>query len=173
MAAAQQQPPKRRRRGFEPAGKLLASDLRGPAERRGFAEARLLTHWPDIVGAAVADIALPVKITHGRGFGGTLVLLTTGANAPVLDMQKTAIVEKVNACYGYRAISRIQVTQTAPRGFAEGQIAFDTANRPARAPEPDPARLAKAREGLDTIEDDTLRDALATLARNIVTRTHP
>jgi hypothetical protein len=67
------------------------------------------------------------KITYGRGFGGTLVLLTTGAHAPVLEMRGTEIVERVNACYGYRAVSRVQVTQTAPTGFAEGQVAFRTA----------------------------------------------
>lgn len=165
--------PKRRKRGFEHAASVLDRGLRAPAEKRGFAEARLLTHWAEIAGEELAAIALPLRITYGRGFGGTLVLMTTGAQAPLIEMRQAEIVTRVNACYGYRAVSRIQVTQTAPRGFAEGQIAFDTANRPARAPEPDPARLAKAREGLDTIEDDTLRDALATLARNIVTRTHP
>lgn len=168
MPAPQQQPPKRRKRGFEPAGKLLASDLRGPAEKRGFAEARLLTHWPEIVGAAIADVALPVKITHGRGFGGTLVLLTTGGHAPVLEMQKATIVEKVNACYGYRAVSRIHVTQTAPTGFAEGRVAF-AARAEQEKPAPDPEKLARSMADVDRIEDTGLRDALARLARNVLT----
>jgi hypothetical protein len=34
----------RRRRGFERASALVASHLRAPAEKRGFAETRLLTH---------------------------------------------------------------------------------------------------------------------------------
>jgi hypothetical protein len=101
----------------------------------------------------VAGIALPLKITYGRGFGGTLVLLTTGAHAPVLEMRGTEIVERVNACYGYRAVSRVQVTQTAPTGFAEGQVAFRTAPRQDE-PEPDPERLAQVTEGLDEIEDE-------------------
>jgi hypothetical protein len=162
------QPPKRRKRGFERAASLVSGDLRGPAEKRGFAEARLLTHWAEIVGSDIAEIALPVRISHGRGFGGTLVLLTTGANAPILEMQRETVVERVNACYGYRAVSRVQVTQTAPTGFAEGQVAF--AARPAAPkPAPDPARLRQATEGLGEIEDEGLRNALAALARNVLT----
>jgi hypothetical protein len=162
-------PAHRRRRGFERASALVASHLRAPAEKRGFAETRLLTHWEDIVGAEIAAIAVPLKIGYGRGFGGTLTLLTTGANAPVLEMRATEIVERVNACYGYRAIARIQVTQTAPTGFAEGQVAFRGKTQ-APPPAPDPARLAAATEGLRDIEDDTLRAALEALARKVVGR---
>ena len=159
----------RRKRGFEVAGRLVAGDLRGPAEKRGFAVGKLLTHWAEIVGPETAAIALPVKISHGRGFGGTLVLLTTGGNAPVLEMQKEAIIDKVNACHGYRAVSRVHITQTAPTGFAEGQIAF--APKPRRAPPPpDPKRLAQALTGVETIENTDLRDALARLGRNVLTR---
>jgi hypothetical protein len=159
----------RRRRGFERASTLVASHLRAPAEKRGFAEARLLTHWTDIVGADIADIALPLRISYGRGFGGTLVLLTTGANAPVLEMRGQEIVDRVNACYGYRAVVRVQVTQTAPTGFAEGRVAFRHAP-PAQEKAPDPARLAAATEGLDDIEDEGLRAALGALARRVVAR---
>lgn len=160
-------PDTRRRRGFEPASALVAAHLRAPAEKRGFPEARLLTHWRDVAGPEIADIAVPLRISYGRGFGGTLVLLTTGANAPVLEMRGTEIVERVNACYGYRAIARIQVTQTAPTGFAEGRVAFAHKAAPP-AKEPDPARLAAATEGLKDIEDDTLRAALEALARKVV-----
>jgi hypothetical protein len=170
MAAPTKQMPKaeqRRRRGFERASTLVKGQLRAPAEKRGFAEARLLTHWEEIVGAEISEIALPLKITYGRGFGGTLVLLTTGAHAPVLEMRGTEIVDRVNACYGYRAVSRVQVTQTAPTGFAEGQVAFRAAPR-ATSAEPDPERLKKATEGLNEIEDEGLRSALEALARKVV-----
>ncbi|MFW5641224.1 MAG: DUF721 domain-containing protein [Roseicyclus sp.] len=162
-------PAPRRRRGFERASALLASHIRAPAEKRGFAETRLLTHWESIVGAEIAAMAVPLRIGYGRGFGGTLTLLTTGPNAPVLEMRATEIVERVNACYGYRAVARIQVTQSAPTGFAEGQVAF-RAQRPGPPPEPDPARLAAATEGLGGIEDEGLRAALEALARRVLAR---
>lgn len=164
-------PPPRRKRGFEAAGALLAGTLKAPAEKRGFGEARILTHWAEIVGADTAAIARPVKITWARGFGGTLVLLTTGGHAPVLEMQKERILERVNATYGYRAIAHVHITQTAPSGFAEGRVAFRAA--PPKPPaEPDPARLDRAMAGLEAVEDQGLKDALARLARNVLTPRH-
>lgn len=161
--------PARRKRGFEPASKLVAGQLRGPLEKRGFSEARLITHWREIVGDDVAEAALPIKIRHARGsFGATLVLLTTGGRAPLLEMQKDTIRQKVNACYGYNAVSKIQITQTAPTGFAEGQVAFTA--RTAPKPEPTPQILSAAREAAAPIRDDRLKDALERLARNVLTK---
>ncbi|MBF9044567.1 DUF721 domain-containing protein [Rhodobacterales bacterium HKCCE4037] len=162
--------PARRMRGFERAVTLVGPELRNPAERRGFAETKLLTHWAEIVGPDIAEIALPLKIKFGRGFGGTLQVLTTGANAPMLAMQKDVIVTRVNACYGYSAIKDVQITQTAPTGFAEGRVAFE-GPKPKNRPAPDPARLSRATEGLDEITDPSLRDALRKLAGNIVSNT--
>lgn len=160
--------PRRRKRGFETAGALLAGALKAPAEKRGFGEAKVLTHWPEIVGEDIAAIARPIKITWGRGFGGTLVLLTTGSNAPVLEMQKDRIAERVNATYGYRAVAHVHITQTAPTGFAEGQVAF-RAPAPKAPPPPDPLRLARAMEAVDDVTDVRLKEALARLARNVLT----
>lgn len=158
----------RRRRGFERAVTLVGRELKTPAEKRGFAETKLLTHWAEIVGPDIAEMAVPVKVKFGRGFGGTLVLLTTGSKAPMLEMSREAIITRVNACYGYSAIKDVQVTQTAATGFAEGQVAF-TASKPKAKPAPDPARLATATAGLTEIEDPALREALRKLAGNIVT----
>jgi len=168
-AAPKSTPPARRKRGFEPAAKLVAGHMRGPMEKRGFAQARLLTHWAEIVGPDLARIALPVKISHGRGFGGTLVLLTTGGNAPVLEMQKEQIIEKVNACYGHRAVNKVQITQTAPVGFAEGQVAFAPAPK-APPPPPDPVRLDAAMGIVNRVTDAGLKEALAGLARNVISK---
>ncbi len=160
-------PNPRRKRGFEKAVTLVGPELRSPAEKRGFAETKLLTHWVEIVGADIADMALPVKVKYGRGFGGTLVVLTTGAKAPLLEMSREAIIARVNACYGYSAIKDVIVTQTAPTGFAEGQVAFGV-QKPAQRSAPDPARLAQATANLDHIESPVLRDALRKLAGHII-----
>ncbi|WP_074220414.1 DUF721 domain-containing protein [Rhodovulum sp. ES.010] len=162
--------PTRRMRGFERTSKLLAPRIRRAGEKRGFAVARLLTHWAEIVGEDVARIARPVEVKYGReGFGATLTLLTTGANAPMLEMQKDTIREKVNACYGYSAISRIRLTQTAPTGFSEGQARFAPAPPPA-APAPDPQRDRKAAALSGEVRDGDLRAALEALGRNVLSR---
>ncbi|MEL6960266.1 MAG: DciA family protein [Pseudomonadota bacterium] len=156
-------------RGFSRAATLLQKPIRKASESRGFAQSRVLTHWAEIVGADVAKVAHPVDISYARGgFGATLTLLTTGAQAPMLEMQKESIREKVNACYGYNAIARIRLTQTAPTGFAEGQRAFEGKPKATKSPRPQDAeagnKLAQA------VEDDDLRAALSRLGANVLSK---
>src|SRR6056297_3507131 len=153
----------RRARGPERAGSLLAPQIRTASETRGFAVSRLLTHWAEIAGEEIARVARPVEMSYGRGFGATLTLLTTGAFAPIVDMQRERLREKVNAVYGYNAVSRIRITQTAPEGFAEAQTAFE--HKPA---EPDPEIVERARRDVEGVGNDGLRDALEALGRNIL-----
>lgn len=97
---------------------LLQTQIRKTSETRGFAQSRLLTRWTEIVGGDIAAISRLVEVKYSRGgFGATLTLLTTGANAPMLEMQKEKMREKMNAVYGYNAILRVWVTQTASTGF--------------------------------------------------------
>ena len=167
--SASSAPPPRRNRGFEAASGLLKARIRAAGESRGFAVMTLLTHWSEVVGEEVASIALPVKIGYARdGFGATLTLLTTGAAAPILQMQLPKIRDKVNACYGYSAISRITITQTAPVGFAEGQVAFRPA--PKAVAEPDPAIRQDAETAAAGIRDTELRRALAALGEKVLSR---
>ena len=51
---------------------------------------------------------------------------------------------RVNAAYGYNAIARLRITQTAPTGFAEGQAQF--APEPKREATPDPEVRKEAAE---------------------------
>ncbi len=161
-----------RRRGFEPAFALMAGQVRSAGESRGFAVARLVTHWAEVVGEDLAATTRPVKVGYVReGFGATLTLLVQGASAPMIEMQKERIRERVNAVYGYNAIARIHLTQTAATGFAEGQAGFSHAPK---APTADPVREAEtAREAArraEAIADPGLREALERLAKNILSR---
>ena len=158
----------RRRRGFERAASLVAGRVRSAGESRGFAVTRLLTHWPEIVGPEIAAAARPVEISYGRGFGATLTLLTTGAQAPMLEMQKEAICAKVNACYGYAAIQTVRLTQTAATGFSEGRVQFDA--RSAVSHRQEPAVPAAVVEAADGIDDQDLRMALERLGANVLSR---
>jgi len=159
-------------KGFARTANLLTSRIREASESRGFAQSRLLTHWAEIAGEDAAAIARPVEISYGRGgMGATLTLLTTGANAPILEMQKEQLRTKVNAVYGYNAIARIRITQTAASGFADGKVAFDHAPKKS-APASNPALRARASEAAAPVADEGLRAALARLGENIFTKTN-
>ncbi len=157
-------------RGFKRTATLLNDQIRHAGESRGFAVARLLTHWAEIVGQDMAAIARPVNVGYGKGgMGATLTVLTTGPQAPMLEMQKEQLRGKVNAVYGYNAISRVRITQTAPIGFAEGQASFD--HKP-KVPKPkiEPEIAAEADRAAQDVHDGDLRAALERLGRNVLTK---
>ncbi len=163
--------PARRKRGFEAASKLMERQIRNAGEARGFAVSRLLTHWAEIAGPDVAAQCRPVKIGYGKsGLGGTLTLLTTGAAGPMLQMQLPALREKVNACYGYNAIARIVLTQTAPMGFAEGQAQFTPAPKRTAPAAPPPEIRQAAGATASGVQDNALRSALEQLACNVLSK---
>lgn len=155
-------------RGFRRASAAAPGALKKAGAKRGFAEARLLTDWREVVGAELAAICHPVKISYRRadaGLGATLVLAVTAGRAPEVDMARPRIIEMVNACYGYRAVSRVTIDQSrdhvpakrpAPRGMAEDA-----------APWEGPPRAPLRVEG---VEDEGLRDALGRLGTYIAAR---
>lgn len=169
-AKATAKPAARRMRGFEPASGLLKERIRSVGESRGFAVSRLLTHWPEVVGPEIAAQTRPIKIGYGKGgFGATLSVLVQGAAAPIVQMQLPQIRDKVNACYGYNAIARVVLTQTAPTGFAEGQAQFTPAPK-APPPAPSAELRAAAHATAEGLTDPGLRAALEQLAQNILSR---
>ena len=145
----------------------MQADIRRAGESRGFSVSKLLTHWVEIMGDDIASISVPVNVRYNRqGLGATLTLLTTGANAPILEMQKQRIREKANACYGYNAISKVQVTQTSASGFSEGQVDFAHKNA---SKKPVPDEISDEARGLvDAVGDDDLKQALERLGQNII-----
>ena len=150
--------------GFSRAAALMQTRIRSASEKRGFAVTRLLTHWAEVVGAATAQIATPVNVSYGKGgMGATLTLLTTGAQAPMLQTDLPRIQKRVNACYGYAAIARIRITQTAPTGFAEGQANFAPA--PKQPPPAPPVITDAARAVAAPVNDESLRHALESLGQ--------
>ena len=167
-------PPRRTStKGFKRTDTLLSGQIRRASETRGFAQSRLLTQWTEIAGQDIAAIAQPVEIGYGRGgMGATLTLLTTGANAPMLEMQKEQLRKKVNAVYGYNAIARVRITQTAATGFADGKVAFGHKDGVAQERPSDPALRQKAADAARPVADEGLRDALARLGENILNKTN-
>lgn len=160
-------------KGFQRTSSILRERIRQTGETRGFAVTRVLTHWNEIVGPETAAICKPVDVKYGRqGFGATLTVLTTGAQAPMLEMQKERLRERVNAAYGYNAISRLRITQTAPSGFSEGQADFSP--QPAQslpsAPVADAKREGQARKIAAPVQNDELRLALERLANNVFSK---
>jgi hypothetical protein len=166
-------PPRRKSttKGFKRTSSLLQGKIRSASEARGFAVTRLLTHWTEIMGEDIAAIARPVDIKYGRqGFGATLTVLTTGAQAVMLEMQKESMRERVNATYGYNAIARVRITQTSATGFSEGRANFQHHVQKKAVSTPDPELVREAKDVASPISDEGLRAALEALGRNVLSK---
>lgn len=159
--------PKRRfSRGFRQTGSLVKPQIRSASETRGFSQTRLLTHWQESVGAEIAKICEPVKLSYAqKGIGATLTVLVKAAVAPQVQMQVPVIIDRVNAVFGYRAVTRVRITQTAPLGFAEERKEF-ARSKAAKPPTPQDQQAA---QGLtEEVSDEGLRAALAALGGNVI-----
>ena len=114
-----------------------------------------------------------------------MVLWAAPGRGPELQMQAPKIIERVNAFYGYRAISRIRVSQTA-RGASGAGPAGSGISSASRASDrqgmrsgPDGAisepeetkRAARQAEAMaEGVQSPALRAALARLGRNVIGR---
>ncbi len=173
-------PARKRGRGFQSAGATVRSAVDQMAGKKGFAETEVLLRWPEIVGAALASVCRPVKVHYGasRAIGATLIVQTDSGRAPEVEHQGPALVDRVNQFYGYRAISRLKVTQSTglgmasakSMGFAEDQAKFDG---PPAGPTPEEEK--RAAKMAQNIETPGLKDALSRMGAHVLaqSRTKP
>ncbi|MFZ5791197.1 MAG: DUF721 domain-containing protein [Pseudomonadota bacterium] len=130
--------------------------------KRGFAEGGLIADWSAIVGPALAQSCLPVKLSFaGRDRReGTLHLRVAGAIALELQHLEPQLIERINGYVGYRAVARLKLER--------GPLP-----KPARAPrlaEPAAPPLAPGEEAaigkaVAPVADEGLRESLARLGR--------
>ena len=82
---------------------------------QGLFEADIIANWQYIVGKDVALYSLPQKIRFDKNAktGGCLTIcVLSGAFAVEIKQQEQNIVGKINAYYGYEAISKLKIMQT-------------------------------------------------------------
>ena len=154
-----------RARGFFAASDYVRKTVRKAGSSRGFAETRLLTRWEEIAGVDAAAICQPVKVSYAKGgIGATLIVWCEGAHAPEVEMSAPQLIERVNAAYGYNAVSRIHITQSEqpPERSA-----------PPGAPRRRKLTAEEERQVEDLIADvgdPSLKEALRRLGRNVKSR---
>jgi hypothetical protein len=84
-------------------------------KKHGFAEHRILTQWPLIVGEELVGCCLPQKLTRHRGKegGATLSILVSSARALELQHMQPVILDRIAGYFGYSAVTRLSLTQTS------------------------------------------------------------
>ncbi len=98
----------------------LAPEIRAITKKalgaRGFAGSDILEFWEDIVGADLARGVAPQKLTFekdNRTHGTLVVKSAGGAFAMLFEHQKERVMQRINAFFGYPAVSRIKIVQGA------------------------------------------------------------
>ena len=158
-------------RKFKQLGSFLKKPISEASSGRGFAQSRILTHWPDIAGGSLSKICRPVKISYAKtGLGATLVVLTNGANAPLIQMQIPELLKRINAVYGYRAIQNIRITQSSGYALAEETPEFQHKTPTKPLSKESEVKLEKL---VKDVGDDNLRMALTRLGTSLNRRLKP
>ncbi len=127
-------------------GSFVPGLTRKSFEKYGFSTATLLTDWIIIAGRDLASFTLPERLKWPRNVeafedvtddargrpGATLVLRVDGPRAIEVQYQTGQIIERINAHFGYRAVSELRFIQAPldkPTREADPRAAEITAQR--------------------------------------------
>ncbi|MBQ9738493.1 MAG: DUF721 domain-containing protein [Alphaproteobacteria bacterium] len=119
---------------------------------RGFSGADILESWEDIVGPDLAKGVKPEKLTfegNSRSKGTLVVKTAGGAFAMLFEHQKRRVIERVNAFFGYPAVSHIKMIQ--------GSLKLSMPKLETKRPI-DPKKLKELTDKVALIEDEDLRE---------------
>jgi hypothetical protein len=148
----------------------------GAAFRRfGFVQSSIVSRWREIVGLRYAAVSSPesIRFPVGKKKEGVLTLVVEGAHAPMMQHVAPAIVERVNAFFGYPAVARVafrqgivQAARAKARRAPQSLGPFGTAPSPGQADvlSEIPAELG---DSLREVADPELRACLESLARGL------
>ena len=128
------------------------------AKARGFATGRIVSHWHDIVGD-MSSWCRPDTVSFPRDSrtDGTLRLQIAPGRGPQAQAISDVIIDRVNANFGYRAISRISLVQTLLKP------ATPVSPKPRPQPNPDQDDIWTLDDKLKDVKSPKLRAALRRL----------
>jgi hypothetical protein len=121
----------RRRQGPRAVGSFVSEIARPSIEKFGFASVALFEQWSRIAGSELAAFCQPERIRWPRARkelpetdadgpveGASLVLRVDPARALDVQYSSEQIIERINASFGYRAVSRLTIVQAPIAGAA-------------------------------------------------------
>lgn len=129
---------------------------------QGLAGSRLLTEWPEVVGAKLARHCFVEKLSFspGKKTDGTLTIAVENGFATELQHMQPVILERLSSYFGYKAVSRIVISHSYGPAAKPAPKAKRAAPLPA-----DCAHFA------DEVSDPELKEALQSLAETLSGKT--
>ena len=155
-------PPTKPARGFQgrSVGTVLGRIIAPTLKKRGFRQIDILAHWPMIVGAQLAALSCPERISRSGRLspdgGAVLTVRVEGAMALEVQHMAPLILERINQHYGAGSITRLNIVQ--------GPLPLDYLQAQKKRQTPlSEAELDDAEAALQGFESSRLRQALARL----------
>ena len=144
--------------------------LRQLLGNNGMVTLELLNSWQDIVGKDMSAYCWPQKIVfkkNERTDGCLNLNVLAGAFAMEIQQKQQQIIEKINVFFGYPAISKIKICQTADmKNFSIGKKNIDKVQKNVVSPEEE----SYITELIKDINDDELRQSLERIGRAVFAR---
>lgn len=156
-------------------------------QKHGFSSAALVADWTEIVGPNLARQCLPERLKwpraakpalspedddtphanakSARQTGATLILRTDAAYALEIEYASAQILERINAFFGYRAITTLKIVQGPLCDTCDATPTI-TPSRRQRFDNPDVARAVDAT--ISEVEDEGLKAALSKLRQSVL-----
>lgn len=133
--------------------------------RYGFAQREIISHWPDIVGPALAECSLPERLTFPQNdkkddkSGGTLYIRVQGSMAPELQHFEPLVIERINGYYGFQAVKRLS--------FRHGPVPLKPSKKPRQSPKLSESQKKQLEGQLDGVKNPELYQALYRLGSEV------
>ncbi|MEE2997006.1 MAG: DciA family protein [Pseudomonadota bacterium] len=158
---SQHDPSRRKERGLLVVGVSLPKIAAPALRKRGFAQTKLITNWPAIVGEMLARETLPQKLVFPRGNRGDGILHLRVSSGFALELQHIApqLIERINDFFGYRAVADFR--------YQQGPIPPQGTSRKVQLRRLADADEAQLERSLIDIADPGLREALLGLGRAV------
>jgi hypothetical protein len=157
-------PPKLRNNRMKRLSTMVDPMIAPSARERGFSIGRIISHWHDIVGD-IATWCRPADISFPRNSrtDGTLRLQIASGRGPEAQALSAVIIDRVNANFGYQAISRISLVQTFSAPHPPTNPATSPALSPASSQPVDDTDIWTLDDKLKDVKSPELRAALRRL----------
>lgn len=130
----------------------------------GFVQTKIITDWPEIVGADLGSCSLPAKLINDSVLPKKQILIVevnNSAKATELAYLEDIIISRINTYFGYDAISQIKIKQTPTLIVREKN---QKKSLPLSEQQIDDLNII-----LESIEDEELKTALFELGKSIKT----
>ena len=91
--------------------------------KRGFSAAEFLTHWPEILGPALARECIPERLNYPKNNRAECILFIRASGSAALEIQHQGpiILERINTYFGFKAVTKISIIQSQSHAKPKNQ----------------------------------------------------